>query len=99
MNATVNAGDASLRLPAGGRSVNLSLNAGNLDVCLPADAPIRVRWSGTLGSNDLADAGLTEVEDDTWVSTGFTESQPHLEVHVTANAGSFGLNRDGSCDA
>lgn len=99
VNATVNAGDATLALPAGDRSANLSLNAGNLDVCLPAGTPIRVHWSGALGSNDLDDAGLTEVADDTWVSAGFDEAQPHLELRVSANAGSFGLQLGGTCDA
>jgi hypothetical protein len=99
VNATVNAGDASVSLPAGDRSANLSLNAGDLDVCLPVGAPIRVHWSGALGSNDLDEAGLTEVADDTWVNSGFDENQPHLELRVTANAGSFGLDPGGTCDA
>lgn len=98
VNATVNAGDATVSLPAGDRSANMSLNAGNLDVCLPVDAPVRVRWSGALGSNDLDQAGLVKVDDNTWTSAGFDESQPHIELHVSANAGSFGLI-DGTCDA
>jgi hypothetical protein len=99
VNATVNAGSATLLLPAGDRSANVSLNAGNLDVCVPAGSAIRVRWSGALGSNDLDEAGLTEVVDDTWVSAGFDENQPHLELRVSANAGSFGLAFGESCDA
>jgi hypothetical protein len=98
VNATVNAGSATVLLPAGDRAVNLSLNAGNLDVCVPDDAVLRVRWSGALGSNDLDDAGLNKVGDDTWVSDGFDETQDHLELHVTANAGSFGLAVGGTCD-
>ncbi len=27
------------------------------------------------------------------------ETQPHLELHVSANAGSFGLDIGGTCDA
>ena len=97
VNGTVNLGSATLQLPAGGRTVNLSLNAGSLTVCLPAGAPLRVRWSGTLGSEDLLASGLTEVGDRTWVSAGFDESQPHVELRVSANAGSFDLDRSGSC--
>jgi hypothetical protein len=99
VNATVNAGDATISLPAGDRSGNLSLNAGNLELCLPADAPVRVRWAGALGSNDLDDAGLTELDDDTWVSAGFVETAPHLELRVSANAGSFDLTIGGACGA
>jgi hypothetical protein len=99
VNATVNAGDATISLPAGDRSGNMSLNAGTLEVCLPADAPIRVNWSGALGSNDLDESGLTEVDDNTWVSGGFIETAPHLELRVSANAGTFELTIGGACGA
>lgn len=99
VNATVNAGDATISLPTGARSANLSLNAGSLELCLPADAAVRVRWSGALGSNDLDDAGLTELDDDTWVTAGFVETAPHLELRVSANAGSFDLTMRGGCGA
>ena len=98
VNATVNAGDGTLSLPGGGRSANLSLNAGNLTACLPSGSPIRVEWSGALGSNDLDQAGLVKVDGNTWTSAGFNESQPHTELRVSANAGSFSLNL-GTCDA
>jgi hypothetical protein len=99
VNATVNAGNATMGLPAGGRSANLSLNAGNLDVCVPAGAAVRVRWSGALGANDLDKSGLVKVDDNTWTSAGFVDSQPHLELRVSANAGSFGMSIGGTCDA
>ena len=100
VNATVNAGSAAVLLPAGDRSANVSLNAGNLEACVPSGAAIRVRWSGTIGSNNLdTTSGLSKVGDETWVSAGFDESQPHLELHVTANAGSFTLSPGGSCNA
>jgi hypothetical protein len=97
VNATVNAGEATISVPAGDRSANLSLNAGSLELCLPASAPVRVHWAGALGSNDLDEAGLTELEDNTWVSTGFVETAPHLELRVSANAGSFNLTIGGAC--
>jgi hypothetical protein len=99
VNVTVNAGSATISLPAGDRSANLSLNVGSIELCLPADAPARVRWTGALGSNDLDESGLTELEDDTWVSSGFVETAPHLELRVSANAGSFDLTIGGACGA
>jgi hypothetical protein len=99
VNATVNAGTAAVTLPAGARNVNLSLNAGSLTVCLPAGAPVRVTWAGTLGSNNFPAAGLNRVDDTTWTSTGFGELQPHTELHVSANAGSFDLRFGGTCRA
>jgi hypothetical protein len=99
VNATVNAGEATISLPAGDRSANLSLNAGGIELCLPTDAAVRVRWAGALGSNDLDEAGLTELDDDTWVSVGFVETAPHLELRVSANAGSFDLTIGEGCGA
>lgn len=99
VNATVNAGSATVSLPSGDRSVNLSLNAGSLTVCLPVGTPIRAQWSGALGSNNFSDAGLVKVDDQTWTSAGFLAGQPHIELHATANAGSFELQFGGTCSA
>ncbi len=99
VNGTVNAGSATVDLPGGGLQVNLSLNAGSIDVCLPAGSAVTVQWSGALGSNDLAAAGLAEVDDDVWQTPGFNASQPHASLHVSANAGSFGLQLGGTCGA
>lgn len=98
VNATLNAGSATMILPAGDRSANLSMNAGSLQVCVPAGSPLRVEWSGTLGSNDLDAAGLVKVDADTWTSAGFDASAPHLELRVSATAGSFGLALGSGCD-
>lgn len=99
LNATVNAGSGAVALPAGGRSVNLSLNAGTLKVCAPVGAPVRVQWSGALGSNNFDTAGLVKVDNQTWTSSGFNAAQPHMELHVSANAGSFELQFGGTCSA
>ena len=99
VNGTLNAGSAVLLLPVGGRSANLSLNAGNLDVCVAGGTPIRVSWGGALGSNDLDASGLTKVDTNTWESAGLNAGAPFLDMRVSANAGSFGLDLDGTCDA
>jgi hypothetical protein len=99
VSATVNAGAAAISLDANGRDVSLSLNAGSLQVCLPAGAPVRVNWSGTLGSNNFAAAGLKQTGDSTWTSSTFNELEPHAELHVSANAGSFEVRFGGTCRA
>jgi hypothetical protein len=99
VNATVNAGSAAVSLPAGDRSVNVSLNAGSVTTCLPVGAPVRAQWSGALGSNNFTAVGLTKVDDQTWTSPGFVSGQPHTELHVSANAGSFDLQFGGTCSA
>jgi hypothetical protein len=88
VNTTLNAGSAAISLPAGGRSMNVSLNAGSVKVCMPAGSPVRVQWSGALGSNNFDAIGLVKVDNETWTSAGFVAGQPHVELHVSANAGS-----------
>jgi hypothetical protein len=97
VDAIVNAGSAQIALPSGGRAVDLALNAGALEVCLPAGTPIRVTWSGALGSNNLDAVGLVRGEGQTWTSPGFGATLPHVELHATANAGSFELHLGGVC--
>lgn len=99
LNLTVNAGKATLSLPSFDGSMNLSLNAGSLTVCAPTGTPLRVRWSGTLASNDLADAGLVKGPDDTWTTPGLEAAAAHVELAVSANAGSFNLQLGGTCRA
>lgn len=99
VNGTVNAGSATLDLPGGALQLNLSLNAGSIDVCLPSGSAVMVQWSGALGSNDLAAAGLAEVEKNVWQTPGFSAGQPHAALNVSANAGSFGLKLGGTCGA
>jgi LiaF transmembrane domain len=99
LNATINAGKATLALPAFDGSVGLSLNAGSLAVCLPAGTAIQVHWNGTIASNDLAQSGLVQVDPSLWQSAGFNQGAPHVELDVSANAGSFSLQLGGSCGA
>ena len=76
-----------------------SLNAGSLTVCLAPGAPVRVGWNGAAGSNDLDAAGLTKVDSNTWESPGLNSAAPYLDLQVSANAASFRLELDGTCDA
>jgi len=99
VNTTVNAGAAAITLDNGARSVNLSLNAGSIQLCVPTGTALRATWAGTLGSNNFSASGLTKVDESTWTSAGFDASQPHTELHVTANAGSFELRIGGTCRA
>jgi len=99
VNVTVNAGSASITTAATAGTFNLSLNAGSLDVCVPKGSAIRVRWSGALASHDWDAIGLVQVDDHTWTTAGFNVGQAHVELDVSANAGSFGLSFGGGCNA
>jgi hypothetical protein len=99
VHATVNAGSAAVAVPAGDRSVNVAINAGSLTLCTPPSSPVRVQWSGAIGSNNFADLSLIKIDDRTWTTAGFVAGQAHLELHVSANAGSFELQFGGTCSA
>jgi hypothetical protein len=99
LDATINAGKATLVLPPFAGAVNLSLNAGNLAVCVPAGTAIQVHWDGTIASNNLDVSGLLKVDDSLWQSPGFDPNVDHVELDVSANAGSFSLQVGRPCDA
>ena len=95
---TVNAGSATFNLPQSVEDINLTLNAGSITVCLPADTNLAVSWSGALGANNFDDIGLVKTDDQHWV-TADAPPGPQVELDVSANAGSFELTLGGPCDA
>jgi hypothetical protein len=99
LDATVNAGKATIALPAFDGGADLSLNAGSLTVCVPTGTAFEVHWSGTVASNDLDEAGLLKTGESTWTTPGFAPALPHMTMNVSANAGSFSLQLGGSCRA
>ena len=99
VNMTVNAGSATVASGATSGTFNLSLNAGSLAVCVPQGSPIRVQWSGTIASHNFGSLGLVRTDDHTWTTPGFSSGQAHIELDVSANAGSFDLSFGGSCSA
>lgn len=98
-NVTVNAGSATILTPAFNGTMDLSLNAGSLDVCVPTGTALRVDWGGTLSSNDLDSLGLVKVDQKTWTTPQFDPTKDHIELRMSANAGRFGLHIGGSCGA
>jgi len=98
-NATVNAGKLTFALPSFNGTANVSLNAGSLSVCVPSGTALQVDWSGALASNNLDAAGLVRFGDHTWTTTNFNPALDHVELRVSANAGSFELQMGGSCGA
>ena len=100
-SVTLNAGKLDIDMGGVAAAGDLSgtVNAGSLQLCLPASSALRVSWSGTLGSNNFSGAGLTKVDDSTWTSASFNALEPHTELHVSANAGSFELRLGGTCRA
>jgi hypothetical protein len=96
LDATVNAGDVLVALPAASMGGSITVNAGHLGLCLPAGVGLRIEAGGALSTNNLADQGLAQ-EGDTWTSPGLALNAPLVDLQVTANAGNIELNPDGGC--
>lgn len=98
-SATVNAGSATVSLPAFGGSASVSVNAGSMDLCIPASPAVRVHFSGGLGSQNLDTLGFNKVDQNTWVSPGYDSASVRTQMNVSANLGSFTLRVGGGCGA
>jgi hypothetical protein len=95
LELTMNAGRARVSLAAGSTLGSLSVNAGAIDLCVPADAALVLRVPDQLTfSHNLERRGLAR-DGDTWRRTG-TGGDP-IDLSVDGNAASFTLDPDGGC--
>jgi hypothetical protein len=95
MDVSMNAGRARIALPSGAMDGSLSVNAGALELCVPADVGLRLRVEEqlTFGHN-LDDRGLTQ-DGDEWSRDGTTGAV--IELEIEGNAASLTLDPEGGC--
>jgi hypothetical protein len=94
LDVTMNAGRVRLTL-GGATDGSLSVNAGTLDVCVPANADLRitVREQLTFATN-LDQRGLAR-SGNVWQRAG--SGGPVIRLDVSGNAGAFNLDPTGGC--
>jgi hypothetical protein len=93
LEASVNAGRMRITLD-GATSGELSANAGAIDLCVPADADVRLDVEDQLTfATNLSGRGLTQ-NGDTWTRSG---SGPAIRLSVEGNAASFTLDPERGC--
>jgi len=98
LSVDVNAGSATIVLPDGSLTGSLTVNAGSIDFCAPADAALRLRTSDNITAGDNYDeAGLQEVSNNVWESPDWATSTKRIELTTSANAGSMTLNPKDGC--
>ena len=98
LSATVNAGTAVITLPMSSMSGSATVNAGSLGLCVPSGVDVRIESSSTLASNNFAQQGLVQTGS-TWTTPPSAGglSSVHIDLSLTANAGSIELNPTGGC--
>jgi hypothetical protein len=95
LELTMNAGRARVSLAAGSTLGSLSVNAGAIDLCVPADAALILRVPDQLTfAHNLGQRGLVH-DGDTWRRSG-TDGNT-IDLSVNGNAASFTLDPDGGC--
>ncbi len=96
LSATVNAGTALITLPMSSMSGSATVNAGRLGLCVPSGVDLRIESSSTLASNNFAQQGLVQTGS-TWTTPNYGLSSVHIDLSLTANAGTIDLNPTGGC--
>ncbi len=97
LSGTVNAGAAVVWLPDRPLTGHLTVNAGSLSICAPANVGLRLATGDNpLSSSDFEDQGLVR-SDGAWETPGFATAEIRITLDVTANAGSMSLNPRQTC--
>lgn len=97
LHVTVNAGSARLRLPDASIRGVLTVNAGDLSLCVPPGTALRLTTKrGGLGGNDYGARGLTESAG-VWTTPGWAGAARLIDLETTANAGAFSLDPEDGC--
>jgi hypothetical protein len=98
LSVDVNVGNATIALPDGSLTGDLTANAGSIDFCAPAGVALRLRTSENItASENYGDAGLVEVSKDTWQSPDWDTATKRIDLTTTANLGGFTLNPKDGC--
>jgi hypothetical protein len=95
VDVTMNAGRIRFTTGTTALGGNLSVNAGAIDLCVPAGAALRLRVTDQLTFvNNLGTRGLTR-SGTVWSRPG--TGGPLIDLFVGGNAASFTLDPDGGC--
>ncbi len=97
LDGTVNAGSAVVWLPDRPLEGDITVNAGSLVLCAPAEVGLRLDGGNSpLSSNDFDEGGLVRIGD-AWETPGFATAAIRIVLDVQANAGSMSLNPRDTC--
>ena len=94
LSGTLNAGMLSVRLAAADLAGSFEVNAGALEVCIPAEVGLRVRHDGALSGISIN--GFHQADTD-WQSPNYASATYHADLNIDSNLGSVEINPIGGC--
>jgi hypothetical protein len=96
LDLTMNAGRIRVTLGGGSTEGSLSVNAGSIDLCVPADSGLRLEVKDQLTfATNLSSRGLAR-DGNTWTRPA-TGSAGTIDLEVDGNAAAFNLDPTGGC--
>jgi hypothetical protein len=96
VNLTMNAGRSRIILGSGPVSGSLSVNAGAIELCVPAGSQLRIHLTDQITfAHNLDDRGLAK-SGGTWTRSGGDPASA-IDLSVSGAAASFTLDPDGGC--
>jgi hypothetical protein len=98
LNLDLNASSVTVSLPSSGTGAtsSVTVNASSLTLCAPPELGLRVDIKETLGSHNLAAAGLAEVAG-AWQTPGYDSAAARSDLSFTSNVSSITFDRSGGC--
>lgn len=95
LDVSLNAGRARITLGEGPATGSIDLNAGAVDLCVPAGASLRLSLNDQLTfAHNLRSRGLTQAGT-TWTRSG--SSADAIDLRIEGNAASLTLDPEGGC--
>jgi hypothetical protein len=97
LTLSTNVGSASLILDGASNTTGrITSSVGSTDICAPAALGLRIRYSGSLASENFAAAGLG-MEYGAWQTPGYDTAAYKADLTIDSSVGSVTLNPAGGC--
>ena len=97
LTLSTNVGSSTLILDGASNTTGrISSSVGSTDICAPAGLGLRIRYSGSLASENFAGAGLG-IDNGAWQTPGYDTAAYKADLTIDSSVGSVTLNPAGGC--
>jgi hypothetical protein len=95
LHGRINLGKMAVRLPDGSTSGTFRVDAGQLELCAPADAGLLVTVDGE--ARDVHANGVLQTASNVWMGPSYDSAVNHLDISVRVDLGLLEINPIGGC--